>query len=237
VGIDRVGVVVPARDEEGSLARCLAALHRAARGVDVPVDVVVAVNATRDRSADVARDLGVTVVELVHPGVGAARALGASRLLQGRDATRTWLATTDADSVVPPGWLAHHLALAADGADAVVGTIRLDDAELDRHTTWWRRYLGGLTRTPHVHVHGANLAVRGSLYLRVGGFAAVPAHEDLDLVARLDAATDRVVRTVAEPVLTSARMEGRTPSGVAHDLRAARAAPPTVPSTPCPVEG
>jgi len=237
VGVDGVGVVVPARDEEDSLARCLAALDRAAGAVAVPVEIVVAVNATRDRSADVARAAGAIVVEIPLPGVGAARAAGASRLLEGRDAARTWLATTDADSVVPPGWLVHHLALAADGADAVVGTIRLDDAELDQHTAWWRRYLGGLSRTPHVHVHGANLAVRGSLYLQVGGFAAVPAHEDLDLVTRLDAATDRVVRTVVEPVLTSARTEGRTPRGVAHDLRAARAAPATAPSMPCTLEG
>ncbi len=220
--VDRVGVVVPARDEEGSLARCLAALHRAARAVDVPVDVVVAVNATRDGSAEVARVHGATVVELAHPGVGAARAAGASRLLRGRDSTRTWLATTDADSVVPPGWLAHQLDLAAAGAEAVVGTICLADHELDGHAAWWQHYRGGLQRVPHGHVHGANLAVRGSLYLQVGGFAAVPAHEDLDLVTRLDASTDRVVRTVAEPVLTSARTEGRTPSGVAHDLRRAR---------------
>ncbi|MCX6408475.1 MAG: glycosyltransferase [Propionibacteriales bacterium] len=224
--IDRIGVVVPARDEEGSLAGCLAALGRAARAVGVPVDVVVAVNATRDRSAEVARAGGATVVELALPGVGAARAAGAARLLRGRAAARTWLATTDADSVVPPGWLAHQLDLAAAGADAVVGTIRLADHETDRHAAWWQHYRGGLQRVPHGHVHGANLAVRGSLYLQVGGFAAVPAHEDLDLVTRLDAATGCVVRTVAEPVLTSARTEGRTPVGVAHDLRRARSASP-----------
>lgn len=71
-------------------------------------------------------------------------------------------------------------------------------------------------------MHGANLGVRASTYLAVGGFAPLPAHEDVRLaeaVARLAGA--HVLTTVACPVLTSDRRVGRTPAGLAHDLRTA----------------
>lgn len=225
--VDRVGVVVPARDEAASIGRCLAALDAAARVVEdhgVTIEVVVVVNATSDRTADLARAAGATVVELAGAGVGSARAAGADRVLRGHDGHLTWLATTDADSAVPPRWLAHQLRLAGAGADAVVGTVRLADADLLAHPTWWGRYQVGLRQVPHGHVHGAHLSVRGSLYRQVGGFAPLLAHEDADLVARLDAVSTRVVRTAAEPVVTSARTAGRTPAGVARDLRSVAAA-------------
>ena len=63
----RVSVVVPARDEEASLPRLLASL----RDQTVPVAEVVVVNdASRDRTAVVAAELGATVVAAGTPPVG-----------------------------------------------------------------------------------------------------------------------------------------------------------------------
>jgi hypothetical protein len=62
-------------------------------------------------------------------------------------------------------------------------------------------------------VHGANLGFRASAYLRAGGFPAVPTGEDRALVAALDAAGGRVLRTRALTVVTSARREARAPHG------------------------
>lgn len=216
-----VGVVVPARDEADSIVACLAALARSAGRVPVPVRAVVVVNGTTDATARLARAAGARVVELGRAGVGAARAAGVEAALAGRDPDRTWLATTDADSLVPPDWLEHHLALASAGADAVVGTVRLAGPVLAAHHAWHQEYLAGLARAGHRHVHGANLSFSARAYVDVGGFTALPAHEDADLVQRLDASGRRVVRSVAAPVTTSARTTGRAPAGVARDLRVA----------------
>lgn len=218
--VDRIGVVVPARDEADHVGACLAALAEAARHVTVPVEVVVVVNATLDATAAVAQRHGARVMERAEPGVGAARAAGVAALLEDHDPTRTWIATTDADSRVPPGWLEHHLDLAAAGADAVVGTIVLPPGATRGHSAWWRHYQRGVDGASHRHVHGANLGLHASAYDSVGGFAPLAVHEDADLVRRMVAAGHRVVWTTEHPVVTSARLVGRAPSGVAADLRA-----------------
>lgn len=224
--VRQVGVVVPARDERHLLPGCLDALAAAADRVSVPVTVVVVLDRCTDGTAAVlAGRPGVRSVECVAGCVGAARASGAAYVLAGTGAppTRTWLACTDADSQVPPSWLAHQLALADRGADLVLGTVDLPPAAGDGdHVGVWRsayrRLLGPGGR--HPHVHGANLGVRASAYLAAGGFPPVPAHEDR-LLARAVAGLPgaNVVTTTAHPVMTSARLASRAPYGVSADLR------------------
>lgn len=60
-----------------------------------------------------------------------------------------------------------------------------------------------------------------AVYLRVGGFAALPTGEDRDLAVRLSAAGHRIARTDQHPVQTAARLRGRAPGGLA-DLLACR---------------
>ena len=38
----------------------------------------------------------------------------------------------------------------------------------------------------HRHIHGGNLRFSAKAYLEVGGFAALPCHEDVDLVKRFE---------------------------------------------------
>jgi hypothetical protein len=71
----------------------------------------------------------------------------------------------------------------------------------------------------HPHVHGANLGVRGSAYLDVGGFPPVAADEDRALVAALVRSGAVVLRTPAGPVLTSARRVARARAGLGRDMR------------------
>jgi glycosyltransferase involved in cell wall biosynthesis len=225
--VEQVAVVVPARNEQQLLSGCLVALAAAAQRVTVPVTVVVVLDRCTDGTAALlAACPGVRSVESVAGCVGAARATGAAHAIadSGAPPARTWLACTDADSRVPPSWLSHQVDLADGGADLVLGTVDIPRGERDGdHVGGWRtayrRLLGPGGR--HPHVHGANLAVRGSTYLTVGGFLPVPAHEDR-LLAR--AVTElpgaRVVTTTAHPVLTSARLVSRAPLGVGADLRA-----------------
>ncbi len=228
-----IGVVVPARDEARRLSRCLGALaaaaatlRRAASAAPALRTVVVA-DSCVDRTADIARcwpDVDVLVAGL--GSAGAARAAGAAHLLVGWRRTgvplgAAWIANTDADSVVPAGWLAAQLAAARAGTDLLLGTVRpdLDDPDPLVVAAWYRRHSLG---DGHPHVHGANLGIRADMYRRVGGFSAVPDHEDALLAAAVGTAGGVVERTAAVPVRTSARLSGRTPGGLAGYLRGLR---------------
>jgi glycosyltransferase involved in cell wall biosynthesis len=220
--IGAVGVVVPAHDEEDLLPTALRSLATATertRMRGLVVDVVVVADACADGTAAIARTAGVRVVETAVRSVGAARAAGCREVL-GRLGPRhldtVWLATTDADSVVPRDWLDVQIRHADAGADLVLGTVEVRDwgehpaAVADRwHATYHRR-------DGHPHVHGANVGARASAYLDVGGSGQHERGEDVAFAAALSHRT--VVRTAANPVVTSARRRARAPGGFAEYL-------------------
>lgn len=223
-------VVVPAHDEEQLLPRCLdalgaavAVLRRAAPGVDCRCAVVL--DACSDRSAAAtAAHPWVEAVVVGHRNVGRARADGVRHLRRGLPVPpdRTWLASTDADSVVPPGWLRHQHEQATAGVDLLLGMVRPHPADLGRAggpalgERWHERHLAV---DGHPHVHGANLGVRLSTFDTRGGFAPVPTGEDVGLVAAARQDPAVVCRaSAAEPVVTSARLRGRSPAGFADYL-------------------
>jgi hypothetical protein len=71
----------------------------------------------------------------------------------------------------------------------------------------------------HPHVHGANLGIRASTYLILGGWQALATGEDVDLVSRASRSDAvRLKRTATSPVRTSSRHHGRAPHGFAGYL-------------------
>ena len=224
----RVVAVVPAHDEADRLGRCLDALDRAvatARTAGLAARVVVVLDACTDGSAArVAARRGTFVVHGRWRRVGAARAAGCAAALRdaaahGTGPAATWLACTDADSTVPFDWLTHHARLADRGADAVRGTVVVDDWTAWPAAVEAAHRAGHRADERHPHVHGANLGVRGSAYLAAGGFAPVASHEDVGLVAALHATGARVVATGCAAVRTSGRPAGRAPDGFSAHLR------------------
>ncbi|GLZ46383.1 glycosyl transferase [Actinomycetospora sp. NBRC 106375] len=236
-----VGVVVPAHDEEELLADCLAGLRAAAGAVRdrARVAVLVVADACSDRTEAIARRHHVGVRRLAARNVGRARAAGAATLLA-RRIPPVWLATTDADSVVPRDWLSAQLAARDAGADAWVGTVAVTDwAGLPHPVRHHYRaaYDDGGSGDAHRHVHGASLGIAAEAYRAVGGFPPRATAEDVALVAALDRGGYRVLRDRAHPVVTSARTDGRAPDGFAGHLRALTrhvmpASPGSPPSTP-----
>lgn len=217
VPIARVGIVVPAHNEQDWLGRCLAALGRAAAAVPLPVDVVVVADACTDATTTVARAAGVDVLDIDARNVGVARRVGWDRL-RGDASPSLWLATTDADSLVPPDWLTRMVGYADEGWDAVAGTIVVRDwAAAGRpdavRAAWQVNY--GRSRG---HVHGANLGVRASRYASAGGVPTRALAEDAGLVAALTADGARVLTATDVPVLTSARFSVRAQGGFASYL-------------------
>ncbi|GHC85024.1 glycosyl transferase [Nocardiopsis terrae] len=215
-----VVVVVPAHEEAASIVPCLRAVHASLRLCGVAPErrhsVVVADDCT-DATAALARREGARVVEVAHRNVGAARRAGAARaleLVRPRAMEDVWLATTDADTLVPVHWLPAQLALART-ADAVVGTVEVRD--WSERPSWLAEHFARtypLARADgHPHVHGANLGVRASAYLACGGFPELARAEDHALVTALAAGGYRVSRPRDLRVVTSARRASRAAGG------------------------
>jgi glycosyltransferase involved in cell wall biosynthesis len=210
-----IGVVVPAHNEEASIAACLAAIRLASRHPALagePVEVVVVLDACEDATGAIAEGSGVETLAVHGRNVGAARAAGARRLI---DAGARWLAFTDADSEVPPDWIASQL---AQDADAVCGIVVVDDWAAHPPQVRQRYEAAYVARDGHRHVHGANLSVSTAAYLRAGGFPPLRTSEDVALVDALSTTGARIAWSGAVRVRTSARTLGRAPAGFAAHL-------------------
>jgi glycosyltransferase involved in cell wall biosynthesis len=221
---NKAAVVVPAQNEEARLPACLRALLTAALCAPIPVVIVVVLDSTDDGSARLAGRYGPDVhfVAVDAGNVGTARAVGFRyvRSLRG-DGDACWYATTDADSQVDPDWLVHQLRL---GADMALGVVRVDDWQhhsVDFVDHYMADYNGDADAGPpgtHAHVHGANMGFSADAYWRVGGFRSLPSGEDVDLVARFEAAGYSIDRDPDLSVTTSARSQARAPHGFADHL-------------------
>ncbi|MGI8649821.1 MAG: glycosyltransferase [Rubrobacter sp.] len=249
----RVSVVVPAKDEEDRIGACLDALARQVRVELSAYEVLLVLDGCTDETAVVARErlarhagLRLYLLDGPNRGVGNARKLGMDaayrRLGSGgasRKASGGIIASTDADSVVAPDWLAAQLALFDGGAEAVGGRIELerDGEDLPPHALDWyerqgraryERILAG-QRGPgnglpqeHWQFSGASMSVTTEVYRRIGGLTSQRCLEDEHLERELEAVGARIVRSSAVRVRTSARTSGRADLGLATDL--ARAA-------------
>ncbi len=220
--IRAVGVVVPAHDEEALLPACLAALQRAARLIPTPVRLLVVADACTDQTARRAREAGAAVIEICSRSVGAARSAGMRAVLRHmreRDPADLWLATTDADTLVPPGWLERQVSYANRGWDAILGTVTVTD-----WAGWPPQAAAAFAAHyshddgPHPHVHGANFGIRASAYLAAGGFQSLRTAEDHALLSELRAVGSATMRATDITVQTSARRQARAPGGFSHLL-------------------
>jgi glycosyltransferase involved in cell wall biosynthesis len=118
----RADVVIPARDEEESIARVVGSLEGA------PVSRVIVVdNGSRDRTAEAARRAGATVVSEPRRGYGAACLAGLAFL---RARPPDVVAFLDADLSEDPAQLTELLAPIFEGrADLVIGSRTLGERE------------------------------------------------------------------------------------------------------------
>jgi glycosyltransferase involved in cell wall biosynthesis len=226
-----VAVVIPARDEAHLIASCLRSVGLALQEVAVEeVLVVVVVDCSRDDTAAVA-SATLTSIGIIHRVLvadqgtaGGARAVGVRAALDVVVSApeRTWVLSTDADTVVPSDWVARYLAHAQRGAVAVAGVVSLRaGADADRvGAAWWADYGPTLAVDgTHPHVHAANMGVRADVLQAAGGMPAVGRAEDQVLWRRLRAAGVAPVADARLVVATSARLQARVPRGFAHALR------------------
>ena len=210
-----VAVVLVTYESAGDLAACLGSLPAAAGPHEL--EVVVVDNASRDASAEIARRLGVKVLE--NPAN-----LGLSRAIDiGAAATAApWLLLVNPDTLLGPGALARMLETAADPTVGCVGphlrnsdgseyptgrrfpSILVGAVHAALGTVWpgnpaTRRYhLADLDRSRPVRVDwvsGACMLVRREAYEAAGRFDAgyFMYFEEMDFCLRLARAGWRVV--------------------------------------------
>lgn len=262
-------VAVPVRNEVDRIGACLAALAAQEEVGPDAIGVVLFLNNCTDGTAEAvaalrpALRLQLRVIERdfagAHAGWARREAMEAAadwlqetRLEETRPedaAPDGVILTTDADSRVPPDWIARNLAALAQGADAIAGTIALDAEEAARlpDALHARGRLEGayeallialealidpVTHDPwprHATRSGATLAVRLSAYRAAGGMPAIPLGEDRAFVAALLRADARVRHAPDIVVVTSGRLDGRAPGGAADTMRQRCA----VPESPC----
>lgn len=210
-----IGVVIPAHNEESYIEQCLRSVKKAAEHPSLngrPVIILVVLDACTDRTCELSEALGASVLHAEFNNVGKSRGEGANRLLK---LGSTWLAFTDADTVVPYDWLTCQVACEAD---AVCGVVNVDS--WDGYGDRVREHYMSLYKfeDDHRHVHGANFGVSAKAYLRAGGFQPLSSHEDVQLVADLESVGARIVWTASNPVTTSARCDFKCREGFGEYL-------------------
>jgi glycosyltransferase involved in cell wall biosynthesis len=223
--IRNLAVIVPAANEEQTIAACLASITAARRHLArsrtavVQVEVFVVLDRCQDETAAVAaRFPGVRPVIVSAGRVGAARHAGTRAAIgSAPPACELWLANTDADCVVPRDWLSFMVAEARRDAHVVLGTV-LPGPGLPAavRAAWLSRHH---LRDNHPHIHGANFGIRADAYMALGGWQPLALGEDVDLAGRAASAGHlRVSRTASIPVITSSRPAARVPGGFASYL-------------------
>lgn len=247
-------VVIPARDEAAAIERTLAALAAQQDLAGRPLnpdayELILLANNCRDETADLARRFAecsgtpaLNVVELELPPaeahVGTARRVGmdeAYRRLASLGRSRGLIATTDADTIVSPTWLAAMLHEVEHGAEAVGGRILVAPDERRampppvrrrflRNVGYWalaNEVDARIDPRPgdpwpcHEQFFGASLAVTVRAYEAVGGLPVRPSGEDAALAAALRRSDIAIRHSPDVRVHTSARLDGRTPAGLA----------------------
>jgi glycosyltransferase involved in cell wall biosynthesis len=201
----KISVIVPAFNEEKLLGASLVEIKSAAsaftrRGWDF--ELIVCDNNSTDRTSEIARAAGATVVFEPFNQIGRARNTGAAA------ATGDWLIFVDADSHPSAGLL-------GEVADAIVSgkylaggsTVWLDQRVFaaDVFTRLWN----GLSRFQRL-LAGSFIFVEAAAFRKLGGFSnQFFAAEELDLSRRLKVlarvAGRKIIILHRHPLRTSAR--------------------------------
>lgn len=189
-------MIVPCLDEGERLARCVTSLlaQTAARE---DYEVIIVDNGSRDASRDIARGLGVTVLEEPVRSSYAARNRGVAA------ARGEVLAFTDADCEVAPDWIEVALdALAEPGVDLVIGARRFahDQGLLGLMALWEGARAASLT-----YGYTNNMIMRREVFDRFGPFDVIARGADTNLFLRVRAGRPEAVRY--EPRLTVRHLE------------------------------
>lgn len=235
----KVCVVVPAKDEEDLIPRCLASLARQSGVSPEEYEVLLVLDDCADATEERARltasehpELRLALLQGPGRGAGHARRAGmetACERLLDLDRPGGLIASTDADTIVAEDWLANQLAAAEGGARAIGGRIELlEEGGPPEEVLSWREKRGRQRLVPlrqregrrveHWQFSGASLSLTAEAYREIGGLEPRAALEDEYLERALQQRNIPIQRPLNVRVSTSPRLVGRASRGLAKDL-------------------
>jgi len=156
-----ISVIVPAFNEERNIERCLHALLEQDYRKD-RYEVLVVDNGSRDRTRQLALELGVQVIEIPRSTVSVARNIGAQH------AQGSILGFVDADCVAASNWLRVAATLVGEHPRLAGSYYHLPPDESWIAKTW--SYLREASTDRFVALSGGNIVVPRGVFLGIGGF-------------------------------------------------------------------
>ena len=167
-----LSVVIPAWNEEREIRRCLDGLSRQTAG---GFEVIVVDNGSTDRTASIAAAWGAQVLTEPRRGIAYARQTGFD------EARCPIVASTDADAIVPPDWIARIRREFAARPDVVgiFGPFHYQSKSAPKKLADWSIplcYAATVSfqwitwRLGRPHFPGANFAIRREAFSAVSGF-------------------------------------------------------------------
>lgn len=196
-----VSAVIPTFNAEAGLPRCFEGLFSAAMSGLVR-EVIVADAGSTDRTCAIADGAGARIVQ-TQAGKG-------SQLAKGADAARgDWLLFLDPDTMLEPGWDAEVVSFiersTPERPRAASFRFALDDFGPEARRL---EALVALRCALFALPHGdQGLLIPTRLYRKLGGYRAVAAMEDVDLVRRIG--RRRLVMLRSRAIASSARYRER----------------------------
>ncbi len=189
----RMSFVVPAYNEEALLPSCLAAIRAEIERTGIEAEVIVVNNASTDRTADIAAATpGVRLVHEPTKGLVQARKAGFEA------SSGELVANIDADTLLPPGWLARVMAEFARDPELVTVSGPYDYYDVPFRIRAAARvfYLVGfgtysfnryVLRVGSM-VQGGNFVLKRDALIRAGGFDPTFTFygEDTDIARRMN---------------------------------------------------
>jgi rSAM/selenodomain-associated transferase 2 len=189
-----LSIIIPTLNEAGQIVAALEAARAAAPSAELIVADGGSADATRELAAPLARVVSARRGRAHQMNAGAAQAIGDVLLF------------LHADTRLPPGATAAIEAALCDSAVTGGGfALRFDEPGLLYGAIGWSTTLR--SRWRRSFTGDQVIFVRAGVFRALGGYAAVPLMEDLELCRRLRGAGE--LRTLTPPVLVSARRHRR----------------------------
>lgn len=214
----KIGIVIPAHNEAMTISDCLASVQTAIEQLPLAITAypLVVLDGCMDDTLVLVKNANVNYIECDYHCVGQVRDMGIRHAIKNG---ATWIACTDADSIVTPDWLVEQIKhIKQQLTDMICGVVSVDDWT---HLTPQTReaYIDHYQdKMNHRHIHGANLSFSSEAYLAVDGFAPLPCHEDVNLVKKFEDQGYAITWSNRVRVVTSSRLEARASEGFAAFL-------------------
>nr|WP_317199477.1 glycosyltransferase family 2 protein [uncultured Psychrobacter sp.] len=214
----KIAIVIPAHNEAATISDCLSAVQNSIEQLAAAIDtyIVVVLDSCTDATRAIVKNAGVAYISCDYHCVGQVRDLGIRHAIaQGA----TWIACTDADTLVAKEWLVEQINHINDKpTDMICGVVSVDSWENLTPQTREEYMAHYQDKMNHRHIHGANLSFNREAYLAVSGFEPLKCHEDVDLVKNFESKGYAITWSNRVRVTTSSRLDARAAEGFAAFL-------------------